>query len=342
VTPTAQCEKAPCRLLEGAGARRCSRHAVVAAAANPLRSASIRVTHTMSGPRLPRVGWALVLCGLLAASAAAQPSETALTESGIISDIVDAVSPTCSANITISFGGDQPVEVRLLCNRLAGLFLPSTPAHKLANSNCSKCKAGFDALLALQPPTPQDGELLAPPEAAAAPNVTIVSGGEALFTLLTLDPDAPDPANPTRRSILHYLVTNVPAGGAASEGTEVTPWGGGRPPSGTHRYVFLAYPPPEAPAPAARRRTLRAAHPALKPHARLHVVGVQDEPSGTGPTPPLCPHLLPTACCCSTEAQVADPVAAANNSRANFDARAFASQYGLGDPCGVAWFLAQP
>ncbi|PRW57336.1 MFT2 - Corn MFT [Chlorella sorokiniana] len=168
----------------------------------------------MSGPRLPRVGWALVLCGLLAASAAAQPSETALTESGIISDIVDAVSPTCSANITISFGGDQPVE---------------------------------------------DGELLAPPEAAAAPNLTIVSGGEALFTLLTLDPDAPDPANPTRRSILHYLVTNVPAGGAASEGTEV-----------------------------------------------------------------------------------ADPVAAANNSRANFDARAFASQYGLGDPCGVAWFLAQP
>lgn len=126
----------------------------------------------------------------------------------------------------------------------------------------------------------QDGQLLAPPEAAAPPNVTLTSGGEGLFTLLTVDPDAPDPANPTRRSILHYLVTNVPAGGAASEGTEVrhatgrqegrvaegrstwhpsqlphhkhwvhasvqvTPWAGPRPPSGTHRYVFLAYEQP--------------------------------------------------------------------------------------------------
>ena len=68
----------------------------------------------------------------------------------------------------------------------------------------------------------QDGELLPPPEAAAAPNVTIVSGGDALFTMLTVDPDAPDPANPTRRSILHWLVKNVPAGGSASEGTEVS------------------------------------------------------------------------------------------------------------------------
>lgn len=30
-----------------------------------------------------------------------------------------------------------------------------------------------------------------------------------------------DPANPIRRNILHYLVTNVPAEGMTSEGTQV-------------------------------------------------------------------------------------------------------------------------
>lgn len=39
----------------------------------------------------------------------------------------------------------------------------------------------------------QDGQLLAPPEAAAPPNVTVASAG-GLFTLLTLDPDAPGAA----------------------------------------------------------------------------------------------------------------------------------------------------
>lgn len=35
-------------------------------------------------------------------------------------------------------------------------------------------------------------------------------------------PACADPANPTRRSILHYLVTNIPADGTASQGTEVS------------------------------------------------------------------------------------------------------------------------
>lgn len=35
----------------------------------------------------------------------------AIVESGIIPDIIDAVSPSCSANISISFGG-EPIEVR--------------------------------------------------------------------------------------------------------------------------------------------------------------------------------------------------------------------------------------
>lgn len=35
----------------------------------------------------------------------------AIEESGIIPDLIDAVSPSCSANISISFGG-EPIEVR--------------------------------------------------------------------------------------------------------------------------------------------------------------------------------------------------------------------------------------
>ncbi|KAL4458053.1 hypothetical protein ABPG75_012918 [Micractinium tetrahymenae] len=92
----------------------------------------------------------------------------------------------------------------------------------------------------------QEGELLPPSQAATALNVSIRvgSGSGSPYTLMTLDPDAPDPATPTLRSILHWLVTNIPSGGQASQGTEVAPWRGPNPPSGTHRYVFLLYEQP--------------------------------------------------------------------------------------------------
>lgn len=149
----------------------------------------------------------LALCALsLAPAALAQPvagdnATTALVESGIIPDLIDGLSTTAQAELTVSFA-DTPIE---------------------------------------------DGVFLTPEEAATAPNVSIeaVSGSAAYYTLLVLDPDAPDPANPTRRSILHWLVTNIPASsGDISEGTVVSEWRGPNPPSGTHRYVFLLYEQP--------------------------------------------------------------------------------------------------
>ncbi|KAI7845211.1 hypothetical protein COHA_001255 [Chlorella ohadii] len=91
----------------------------------------------------------------------------------------------------------------------------------------------------------QNGQLISPKDAAAAPKVHIRGGSEGgLFTLLASDPDPPDPANPVYREWLHWIVTNIPAGGDASQGTEVAAWRGPSPPIGTHRYVFLLYQQP--------------------------------------------------------------------------------------------------
>lgn len=55
---------------------------------------------------------------------------------------------------------------------------------------------------------------------------------------------APLPAlflRPCSREWLHWMVTNIPSGGTANQGHEVTPWRGPSPPVGTHRYVFLLF-----------------------------------------------------------------------------------------------------
>ncbi|KAL4458023.1 hypothetical protein ABPG75_012888 [Micractinium tetrahymenae] len=130
-------------------------------------------------------------------------AEAILEESGIIPDLIDGLSTTAQAELSVSFG-DVTIE---------------------------------------------DGTFLTPEEASVVPNVSIeaVSGSAAYYTLLTLDPDAPDPANPTRRSILHWLVTNIPADSAdITLGDVVSAWRGPNPPTGTHRYVFLLYEQPAA------------------------------------------------------------------------------------------------
>lgn len=140
-------------------------------------------------------------------------------------------------------------------------------------TRCPQCPA----------PRLQNGQLLSPKDAAAAPKVHIKGGSEGgLFTLLVSDPDPPgawlgrctrrgsraggighrggagcpsgpvccghgcagcrrspgntsrlpcghcspafppaDPANPVYREWLHWVVTNIPAGGEAGQGTEV-------------------------------------------------------------------------------------------------------------------------
>ena len=130
------------------------------------------------------------------------------------------------------------------------------------------------------PPLAQDGELVPPPEAQQAPRLDIQApqGDTSLYTLLCTDPgtrclahlcmrarqsqasanhpthlqprvraaDAPDPADPTRREWLHWLVTGAPTGddAAGTRGTQITSYMGPAPPIGTHRYVFLLHKQP--------------------------------------------------------------------------------------------------
>lgn len=90
-----------------------------------------------------------------------------------------------------------------------------------------------------------NGNTLSPAETADTPTATIKGGKQGrLYTLVATDPDAPDPANPTRGEWLHWLVTNIPGGGSASQGAEVVSYMGPAPPVGTHRYIFLLYQQP--------------------------------------------------------------------------------------------------
>ena len=64
-----------------------------------------------------------------------------------------------------------------------------------------------------------------------------------------MDPDAPDPEEPTARSILHWLVVDIPGRAAADDeddaaaaGHTVVPYRKPTPPVGTHRYIFLLFP----------------------------------------------------------------------------------------------------
>ncbi|CAL9067376.1 unnamed protein product, partial [Musa banksii] len=67
-------------------------------------------------------------------------------------------------------------------------------------------------------------------------------GGDDLrifYTLVMVDPDAPNPSNPTLREYLHWLVTDIPATTNASFGEEIVCYECPRPAAGIHRVVFV-------------------------------------------------------------------------------------------------------
>ncbi|MCD7453302.1 hypothetical protein HAX54_020467 [Datura stramonium] len=93
-----------------------------------------------------------------------------------------------------------------------------------------------------------NGVEIKPDAAAQKPRVHIQGSRDSnnLYTLVMADPDAPSPSEPTFREWLHWIVTDIPEGGDASEGREVVEYMGPKPPAGKHRYVFTLFRQTEA------------------------------------------------------------------------------------------------
>lgn len=64
--------------------------------------------------------------------------------------------------------------------------------------------------------------------------------GQGPYTLLMVDPDAPDPKAPVHREWIHWMVVNIP-GNRLNEGQTILPYQSPIPPIGTHRYIFYIY-----------------------------------------------------------------------------------------------------
>ncbi|KAJ3692100.1 hypothetical protein LUZ60_012450 [Juncus effusus] len=87
-----------------------------------------------------------------------------------------------------------------------------------------------------------NGVDLRPTAIVRKPRVNI--GGDDFrvsYTLIMVDPDAPNPSNPTLKEYLHWLVTDIPATTDASFGNEITCYESPRPTTGIHRMVFVLY-----------------------------------------------------------------------------------------------------
>ncbi|CAL4965889.1 unnamed protein product [Urochloa decumbens] len=81
-----------------------------------------------------------------------------------------------------------------------------------------------------------------PSAVAARPRVEI--GGTDLrqsYTLVMVDPDAPNPSNPTLREYLHWFVTDIPGTTDAGFGREGICYESPLPRAGIHRVVFVLF-----------------------------------------------------------------------------------------------------
>ncbi|XP_010268334.1 PREDICTED: protein HEADING DATE 3A-like [Nelumbo nucifera] len=65
---------------------------------------------------------------------------------------------------------------------------------------------------------------------------------KTIHYLVMVDPDAPNPCDPTMREYLHWLVVDIPEGTDATFGQEITSYEGPSPTIvGIHRYVFALF-----------------------------------------------------------------------------------------------------
>ncbi|CAG0918763.1 unnamed protein product [Notodromas monacha] len=87
------------------------------------------------------------------------------------------------------------------------------------------------------------GNELRPSQVSRAPStVTWTAKPGQLYAIIMVDPDAPSRVEPSYRSWLHWLVTNVP-GSEVNRGDLVASYKGSAPPkdTGNHRYFLLVF-----------------------------------------------------------------------------------------------------
>ncbi|OMO94933.1 Phosphatidylethanolamine-binding protein PEBP [Corchorus olitorius] len=80
-----------------------------------------------------------------------------------------------------------------------------------------------------------------PSMAINPPKVSIDGHPDHLYTLVMTDPDAPSPSEPSMREWVHWIVCDIPGGTNPTQGKEILPYMGPRPPVGIHRYIFVLF-----------------------------------------------------------------------------------------------------
>nr|AGZ20210.1 FT4 [Allium cepa] len=73
------------------------------------------------------------------------------------------------------------------------------------------------------------------------PRVEIGGVPRMFYTLVMVDPDAPNPSNPSLKEYLHWMLVDIPANMDGSFGTELMEYVSPQPTSGIHRIVFVLY-----------------------------------------------------------------------------------------------------
>ncbi|KAH7651392.1 Phosphatidylethanolamine-binding protein [Dioscorea alata] len=87
-----------------------------------------------------------------------------------------------------------------------------------------------------------NGAEFRPSAIASRPRVDIGGDDFSIFyTLVMVDPDAPNPSHPTQREYLHWLVTDIPAADGLDFGRELICYERPSPTFGIHRIVFILF-----------------------------------------------------------------------------------------------------
>ncbi|KAK9075137.1 hypothetical protein SSX86_003457 [Deinandra increscens subsp. villosa] len=77
--------------------------------------------------------------------------------------------------------------------------------------------------------------------AQITPRVVIGGEHDGLYTLVMINPDAPNPNEPSLREFVVWIVTNISSGASSDLGTEFVPYDVPNPEVGVQRYVMLLY-----------------------------------------------------------------------------------------------------